>query len=352
MASMRFSQPCPSTIRCAAVRITHWPTCRRPRINSPSPRKASTPPSWRIKAKAVFTPTLFAAQRRFGEATKVLDQIKPQSIATSDIFIPRDRIGVLVDQGKWTDARRIAADQITPATKVGPLFEHAYRAIELSIDDYLIESDDAKIAALRPFIADLKSAMVKVDPANQRDAVFTLLFGGYLAARAGDTALAQSAVDAAIDQAHGSGYVSLENILAIAQTQIACAKTGCKDAIALLVALCNGTELYVTHIALKDAYLANGNRRDALIEARWLADHRGRAYLEINSLQTLQARNVAESNIGLLTAAELEHAFGDEDAAKKDFAAFVAAWPTSTLPKSIADRSKKIEAELKTKSRD
>jgi hypothetical protein len=213
----------------------------------------------------------------------------------------------------------------------------------------LLESDAAKVAALRPFIADLKSAVAKTDSANQRDAVFALLFGGYLASRAGDAALAQSAVDAAINQAHGSGYVNLENILAIAQTQIACAKSDCKEAIAPLVALRDGSELYATHVALKDAYLANGNTRDALAEARWLADHRGRAYLEINSLQILQTRNIAESNIALLTAAELEHTLGDDDAAKKDFAAFDAAWPVATLPKSIADRSKKIEAELKSR---
>ena len=299
--------------------------------------------------KGSFYAYLFAAQRRFDEATKILDQIKPQSIATSDVLLPRDRIGLLVDQGKWSDARRIAADEIAPAAKVGSLFEHAYRAIELGINDYWLESDAAKVAALRPFIADLKSAVAKTDPANQRDAVFALLFGGYLAARAGDPALAQSAVDAAISQAHGSGYVNLENILAIAQAQIACAKSECKEAIAPLVALRDGSELYATHVALKDAYLANGNKREALAEARWLAGHRGRAYLEINSLQILQTRNVAESNIALLTAAELEHALGDDDAAKKDFAAFAAAWPVATLPKSIADRSKKIEAELKSR---
>ncbi len=299
--------------------------------------------------KGSFYAYLFAAQRRFDDATKILDQIKPESFATSDVLMSRDRLGLLVDQGKWVDARRIAAEQIAPATKVGPLFERAYRAIELSLDDYLLETDDAKIAALRPFIADLKSAVAKSDPANQRDAVFALLFGGYLAARAGDVALAQSAVDAAITQAHGSGYVNLENILAIAQTQIACAKSECKEAIAPLAALRDGTELYATHVALKDTYLTNGDTRDALAEARWLADHRGRAYLEINSLQILQTRNVAESNIALLTAAELEHKLGDDDAATKDFAAFAAAWPKATLPKSIADRSKKIEAELKSR---
>ena len=303
------------------------------------------------QSKGSYYADLFAAQRRFDEATKVLDQIKPQAIATSDILMPRDRIGLLVDQGKWIQARRIAADQIAPAAKVGPLFEHVYRVIELSIDDYLLQSDSAKIDALRPFIADLKSAVAKTDAANQRDAVFALLFSGYLAARAGDTALAQSAVDAGINQAHGSGYVNLENVLAVAQTQIACAKSACKEATAPLVALRNGTELYVTHIALEEAYLANGDTRDALIEARWLADHRARAYLEINSLHILQARNVAESTIALLTVAELEHTLGDDDAAIKDFTAFTHAWPAASLPKSIADRSKKIEAELKPKPR-
>jgi len=265
--------------------------------------------------------------------------------------MPRDRIGLLVDQGKWKDARRVAADQIADAVKVGPLFAHAYRAIALNIDDYLLDSNAEKIAALKPFITELQNPAAKSDPANQRDDLFALLFGGYLAARAGDIALAQSAVDATAAQAHGSGYVNLENMLAITQAQIACAKSACKENIAPLVALRDGSELYLTHVVLQQAYAAAGNDREALAEALWLANHRGRAYLEVNSLQILQARNVAESTLALLAAAELEHKLGDDSAAKKDFAAFIAAWPQTTLPKSIAERSKKIEAELAPKPR-
>ena len=300
--------------------------------------------------KGSFYAYLFAAQRHFGEATKILDQIKPQDIATADILLPRDRIGLLVDEGKWKDARRMAADQVADAAKVGPLYAHAYRAIVLNIDDYLVESSAEKIAALKPFIAELQNPAAKSNAANQRDDLFALLFSGYLAARAGDTALAQSAVDAA-GPAHGSGYVNLENMLAITQAQIACAKSECKETVESLKALRDGSELYLTHIVLQQAYAAVGNDREALAEAQWLTDHRGRAYLEVNSLQILQARNVAESNLALLAAAELEHKLGDDSAAKKDFAAFIAAWPQATLPKSIAARSKKIEAELSLKTR-
>ncbi len=301
--------------------------------------------------KGSFYAYLFAAQRRFDEATKILDQIKPQGIATADILIPRDRVGLLVDEGQWKEARRVAADHVADAGKVGPLFAHAYRAIAFNIDEYLLESNAEKIAGLKPFITELQNPAAKSDPANQREDLFALLFSGYLAARAGDTVLAQSAVDAAAGQAHGSGYVNLENMLAIAQAQIACAKSECKENIEPLKALRDGSELYLTHIVLEQAYAAAGNDRDALVEARWLANHRGRAYLEVNSLQILQARNVAESIIALLAAAELEHKLGDDGAAKKDFAAFVAAWPPATLPKSIAERSKKIEAELTPKPR-
>jgi putative peptide modification system cyclase len=297
--------------------------------------------------KGSFYAYLFAAQHQFDEAAKILDQIKPQGIATADILIQRDRIGLLVDEGKWKEARRAAADQIADAAKVGPSFAHAYRAIALNIDDYLLGSNAEKIAALKPFITELA---VKPDAAK-RDDLFALLFGGYLAARAGDIALAQSAVDASAGQAHGSGYVNLENMLAITQAQIACAKSECKENIAPLIALRNGSELYLTHIVLEQAYAAAGNDRDALAEARWLANHRGRAYLEVNSLQILQARNIAESTLALLTVAELEHKLGDDGAAKKNFAAFTAAWPQATLPKSIAERSKKIEAELAPKPR-
>ena len=72
----------------------------------------------------------------------------------------------------------------------------------------------------------------------------------------------------------------------------------------------------ITHVTLADAYASDGRIDDALRELHWLTEHRGRAYLELNSFQILQARNVAESDLASLRMAELEAFRQHVDAAK------------------------------------
>jgi hypothetical protein len=88
----------------------------------------------------------------------------------------------------------------------------------------------------------------------------------------------------------------------------------------------NGGELGWIHSVLLRVYRKSGSVADARREAEWLANHRGRAYAEWNSQYLLQPLNVLESDLALLTSAEIALETGSTDLARKHLAQFDAAW--------------------------
>jgi len=292
-----------------------------------------------------FYAALFFAQRRFAEGNAVLDRLKPTGIATADVIEQRERIAMNVDQENWDRAAAVANEQMSQAAKVGPLYGRAFHAVALSLDEYL-KPPAERIDALRPFIDELRNAAAQPSPVFHYDDLFTLTFAGYLAQRAGDMALARAVADDVAPRIRDSGYVNLDNMLAALQANIDCEAGKPKEAIAHLEPLRNGTELFLTHATLAEAYASDSRIDDALRELRWLTEHRGRAYLELNSLQILQSRYVAESNLARLRMAELEISRKRLDAAKADLTDFLSVWPIDKQPASIAARTQAARAAL------
>lgn len=291
--------------------------------------------------QGIYRAATYAAQRRFAEADQVLSQAKPTGIATTDIFLPRQRIVQQLDQGHWERERSGIVEAAANAPKIGLIYDRTYRAMALSLDDYT-EPKSEQIRALRNFIAGARRASEQPPAVNHEDAVFAAVLGAYLSARAGDKSLAQTTLAATARETLDSGYTNLEHLQAIAEAEVAWRDGRAQQAIARLEPTLDGAELYLTHVALVDAYTAAGRNEDAFGEAQWLAEHRGRAYLEINSLQMLQAYNVVESDIALLRMAELAHALGRDEEAQKQLAAFDAIWPRNAQPPFAAARAERL----------
>jgi putative peptide modification system cyclase len=291
----------------------------------------------------------YAAQRRFPESERVLSRAKPSGIATDDVFAPRESITEAVDQGDWWHARSALVEAAANASSVGPIYESAYRAMLLSLDDYT-RTPSEQLKALRAFIGDARKASDE-PTVNERHAVFATLLGAYLAARAGDLSLAQSTLAWTAAQGRAGGYTNLEHMQAIAAAEIAWRSGRAPAALARLEPTIDGTELYLSHVALADVYTAAGRNEDATREAQWLATHRGRAYLEINNFQILQARNVVESDLAVLRLAELAHVLGQDGEAQKQLLAFDALWSAGTLPQSVAARVAALRSVLYSASK-
>jgi len=294
-------------------------------------------------AQGIFYANAYAAQRRFADANALLDKIKPSGIVASDLAVPQVKVTMQLDQGHWDVARSNAADNVKAAVNAGPRDARVARAIELGLDDYL--APPTQISALRVYIADTRKAMDEQAKTNHDDDVFAVLYGAYLAVRAGDYALAQTALTAAAPQAHGSGYPNLEHMLAIVEAELLWREGQPQEAVLRLESTVDGTELYLTHVALADAYTAAARYDDALRTANWLSSYRGRAYFEWNSFQILQTRNIVESNIALLRKAELNLKLGLPGESQKALTAFRNTWPVGKLPDRVEARLSKLQAE-------
>src|SRR5262249_31952566 len=154
--------------------------------------------------------------------------------------------------------------------------ERRLRADALSIKPLLgVDKVD-----LGEYIGNTRRA-VAAEPDQFDDVQFHLLIGAYLAARQGDQRTATEVL-ASIDPKTNdvNAYPMLHRMRTVAEAELARAGGHPDQAIAKLKSLLDGRELYVTHVALMDAYSASKNAAAALEEARWLAAHRGRAYTE------------------------------------------------------------------------
>ena len=93
-----------------------------------------------------------------------------------------------------------------------------------------------------------------------------------------------------------------------------------------------------------DAYADAGDKASALDAARWLATHRGRAFTEYGSEWVLVPFDVAQSNIAILRAAELELDLGQREQARRDLDAFRRNWRSALDRDPFAARADRVEA--------
>jgi hypothetical protein len=135
-------------------------------------------------------------------------------------------------------------------------------------------------------------------------------------------------------------------MLAVVEAEQARAGGKSDRAISILKPLVDGKELCIVHQSLLDAYVAGGHFEDALREANWIASHRGRAYAENNVQRMLTPLNVVQSDLALLTAAELAAKLNRNDETKKQLDAFRKAWPNADRIAFVAARTKTLDAAL------
>jgi len=139
------------------------------------------------------------------------------------------------------------------------------------------------------------------------------------------------------------GYPAVDDMLAVLQAEIALAEGAPNLAMDTLRSRLNGGELGWVHSALLRTYRHTGSIADARREAEWLSSHRGRAYVEWNSQYLLQPLNVLESNLALLSSAEIAAEAKSPDAPRL-LARFESAWKSP--PGFVARRVKALRESL------
>ena len=119
------------------------------------------------------------------------------------------------------------------------------------------------------------------------------------------------------------------------------------DAIQKLRAIANDDDrLFVVHVSLLDALAADGQHAAALAEARWLTEHRGRAYSETSTNMMLVPLNVVHSRLGWLYQAEQAILLQQPDVAAAALERFGHVWLTAQLPSPLGERVAAARAAL------
>jgi len=248
----------------------------------------------------------YAAQRKFQDAVKVLKQGKLSGTGSFDISVASTRIAMALDQGNTQEADAILKSTQAQATSLGPRFVGRYEGMGLSVHALDGTSAKSQLAALADYIGNEHKALANADFGDRGELKFQIVLAAYLAARAGDVELAKEAL-ADAGAASDADTPVLDNMLQVAQAEIARASGHAQRAISILKPLLDGSELYITHLALMDAEDDAHDQSGAMNQARWLSAHRGQAYMEENAQQMLTSFNVAAANIA---ARRVAHAAG------------------------------------------
>jgi len=292
--------------------------------------------------RSTFRPAVFAARRQYDRLAAYLAQDKEDEITAQAIGAQNLRVSYLVDQGRWDDAWKAVA-AYRERVETGSRSASKLRIAELGVRTIA----GVEPGAIRAFLDAEAAAAAGLSHIDRSETWFHLLFAGYLAASAGDAATAQAGLDRVGDDARGGDYPVLARMRAAAEARIALAAGDADTARAALMRMpLDGTELYVTHVALMDAHALAGDPAAALAQAEWLAAHRGRAYTEYNADWVARPFNVAQSDLALLRGAELALELGDKARARRMLAAFRAAWRGADQVPFVAPRLQKVDAAL------
>jgi len=286
----------------------------------------------------------FAAQRRFAEAEEIFDSHAKFNVANIDFASRIDSVIFPLDQGRWRLGMSVMDELMLAAGKVNPEAEHRTRLTRISLRSF---APDAKLAEdIRRHLDSGGAEPKAADLVGRISHAFNVLSAGLFATENGDAASGRRALRAAAAQAAEAGYPSMDNSVAMLEAALLTHEGHPARAIARLLPLHNGNELYLSHAVLMRAYAAAKRYPDAAKEADWLAAHRGLAYAEFNIDEALNAANVVQSNLALLSGAEYLLAAGEREQARERLAAFLKVWPKARDLDFLRGRLERLEKSL------
>jgi putative peptide modification system cyclase len=285
----------------------------------------------------------YAAQRKFKDAMAVLERGKSSGALSFDIIDVGMDVAMVLDQGNWQQAdARLKAVQ-TQARSLGPRVTGRYEAMAFSLNALDGTPAKARVSALADYLASEEKALAAAVPTDRAELKFQIVLAAYLAANAGDTNLAARALAVASPESEADTLL-LDNLRGVAKAEIERESGKPQDALATLKPLVNGSELYITHVALMDAYADVHDNANALDEAHWLSSHRGRAYVEGDMIFTLTPFNVAQSNLALLRSAEFSNTLNDKASMQRFLSSFEHTWPNAIHTPWLASRLQRLQS--------
>lgn len=281
----------------------------------------------------------YAARRDWANVDRVLALRKPTGVPSAEVVVPEQAAVFALDQGRLADALRDAAQAVHDAESAEPMYLGPEQRIRrLSIAVVAGQDPAATHAAIAQEADTFGRRMDTPDMVERLGLVPWFQALGYVAARAGDQATLDGIIArvAAIGIAGYPHDQQLQAVLVAESERLRGNAAAAAKRLAPLAAQRNAS--VPVHSSLMRALRAAGDSDGAMAQARWLAAHRGRAYVERVGEDALQAIDVADTTLALLDQAELARASGAANAAATARDAFLRAWPQPGLPPGIAKR--------------
>jgi putative peptide modification system cyclase len=283
----------------------------------------------------------YAAKREFGNAFRVLGTDPARDMAVDDLRKPLHNMLFALDQGQWRNASAHAQAGVRGAEKAEPLMAApVWRIQALSID--ALSGSKPKANLERALLAELSRIRVTAEDTDRVASNFSEILALSVGV-AGASIDSRPVVAAALAQLRGSrdlaGFPLMEQLHVVLEAEAERLAGKPADAIARLAPIAR-TEiaLAATHAALARAARDAKQTRTALREWRWLATHRGRAYMDWAAEGALAPLGVADTTLARLELARLSADSGDAKSARKELDLFLSAWPYDTLPQYLRQR--------------
>jgi tetratricopeptide (TPR) repeat protein len=287
----------------------------------------------------------YAAKRDFKKARQTLRVDSQTNTAVGDLRMPLHTMLFAMDQGDWRRAISDSIAGVRASEKAEPLMAApVWRLQALSID--AISGAKSKATLEQDLLAELSSIAVK-SAATDRVAPNYSEILALSAGNIGGLIDSQRVVSAALAQLKDSkdiaGFPLMEQLHAVLEADAERLAGKPDQAVTRLAPFARSdTALTATHAALARAARDAKQSRVALREWRWIAMHRGRAYMDWAGEGALTPVGVADTTMARLELASLLMQSGDTDAARKELDTFLAAWPFDTLPPYLRQRVEQI----------
>lgn len=191
------------------------------------------------------------------------------------------RAAVLADQGDFAGAEKRIGDALSgPLGAQSSPSKRAVAEMARLALRFAQAPTDADRTALATFVENERGRLGSGTRADDDGPLTHLAFASLLASRAGESALARAALDAASRADDAQRYFVEQRLWSTADCM---AQENAKRA-PCLQPLIDGREPFQTRVALRDALAAAGDQVGATEQTQWLAAHRGLAVAELEGL--------------------------------------------------------------------
>jgi putative peptide modification system cyclase len=288
----------------------------------------------------------YAIDRDWAGVQRIVSARRNTGVASAEVDLPSQQALFAADRGHWNEARTRAAEASAAADKVEPVVIGTYQRVRgLAIDVLSGQmAGDALAARIQHELQSVQAHDAALGHGYPPMPAFSFQALGYLAALNGSIRPLQEAIANADRFADGPSYPVFVQMQVALRAELDCLQGRPGDAVRRLRPLAGDRDaLVLVHYSLLRALRASGDDAGVREEARWLAAHRGAAYVERPGGDMLSAVNVTATDLALLEGAEAASRQGDSKDAAKLRAAFVAAWDPALEPRAVARRLQALE---------